>query len=163
MMGVSEFGAFQRTGLTMPPTIISKVAAALAILTTLLENAGAAQGIGMIADGTRAGIAAKADPAPNESGIAGQVSIRPVRPHETIGVPNVTPYQAKLAVFDQSGGQVATVETDPDGNFRIALPPGKYVLRPESPALYPRAAEQTVIVSPKSFTRVRVVYDSGIR
>jgi Carboxypeptidase regulatory-like domain len=147
----------------MPPTIISRVAAALAILTALLENAGTAQGIGMIADGTTAGIAAKADPAPNESGIAGQVSIRPVRPHETIGVPNVTPYQAKLTVFDQSGGQVATVETDPDGNFRIALPPGKYVLRPESPALYPRAAEQTVIVPPKSFTRVRVVYDSGIR
>jgi hypothetical protein len=36
-------------------------------------------------------------------------------------------------------------------------------LRPQSPGPYPRASEQTVVVSPKTFAQVRVVYDSGIR
>jgi hypothetical protein len=65
--------------------------------------------------------------------------------------------------LDPAGHPVSSFETDPSGGFRVALPPGKYVLRPQSPGLYPRASEQTVVVSPKSFTQVRVVYDSGIR
>jgi hypothetical protein len=137
-------------------------AAALVILPALLGSAGATHVVRMTADGTRAEIANPAE-ARSESGIAGQVSIRPVRPHETIGVPNVTPYQAKFEVLDASGRAVTSFETDPSGNFRVPLPPGKYVLRPQSPGPYPRASEQTVVVPPKRFTRVHVVYDSGIR
>jgi hypothetical protein len=66
-------------------------------------------------------------------------------------------------VLDSSGRTLTAVETDASGNFRIALPPGKYVLRPQSSAIYPRASEQSVVVSPKAFTQVGVVYDSGIR
>jgi hypothetical protein len=114
-------------------------------------------------DGPTTEAAADPDQAPSESGIAGQVSIRPVRPHETIGEPNLTPYQAKFEVLDSSGHRVTSFETDPSGNFRIGLPPGKYTLRPQSSGPYPRASARTVVVSPKSFTQVRVVYDSGIR
>ena len=99
----------------------------------------------------------------SESVITGQVSIRPVRPHATYGTSNVMPYQAKIEVFDSSGRMLTAFETDPNGTFHIALPPGKYVLRPQSPGPYPRASEQTVVVSPRSFSQVRVVYDSGIR
>ena len=108
-------------------------------------------------------LAANLDPAPTESGITGQVRIRPVRPHTTIGVPNLAPYQAKFDVLDASRNPVTSFETDPNGNFRISLPPGKYILRPQTSGPYPRASEQTVVVPPKSFAQVQIVYDSGIR
>ena len=99
----------------------------------------------------------------NENGITGQVNIRPVRPHATLGAPNLAPYQTKLVVSDTSGHVVANVETDANGQFRVGLPPGTYVLKPLSPGPYPRASEQTIVVSPKKFSQVTVTYDSGIR
>jgi hypothetical protein len=135
----------------------------LVMLPVLLGSAGATNVSHMSTNGTTTEIAAKPIQAPSDSGITGQVSIRPVRPHATVGAPNVTPYHAKIEVLDSNGHPVTSVETDPSGNFRIALPPGKYVLRPQSTGPYPRASEQTVVVSPKSFAQVRVVYDSGIR
>jgi hypothetical protein len=137
--------------------------AALVILPALLGSSGGTNMAHMTADGTRAQVAASPDQAPSESGITGQVSIRPVRPHATIGVPNLAPYQAKVEVLDPSGRTVTSFESEPSGNFRVALPPGKYVLRPQSSGAYPRVSEQTVVVSPKSFTQVQVIYDSGIR
>jgi hypothetical protein len=65
--------------------------------------------------------------------------------------------------LDASGRPVTSFETDPSGNFRIPLPPGKYILRPQTSVPYPRATEQTVVVPPKTFAQVRIVYDSGIR
>jgi hypothetical protein len=43
------------------------------------------------------------------------------------------------------------------------LPPGAYVLRPESPGLYPRASQQRVVVPRNALARVDIVYDSGMR
>ncbi|MBI1893255.1 MAG: carboxypeptidase regulatory-like domain-containing protein [Candidatus Rokubacteria bacterium] len=97
------------------------------------------------------------------SAVEGKVSIRPVRPVERKGVPNQRPYQARITVLDPTGREVAAVDSDADGKFRIALPPGTYVLRPESSGLYPRASEQRVEVGPNSVSRVEIVYDSGIR
>jgi hypothetical protein len=95
--------------------------------------------------------------------IEGQVSIGPVRSVERKGVPNQRPYQARIAVLDLAGREVAVAESDSEGKFRIALPPGTYVLRPESPGLYPRASEQRVTVGSNSVSRVEIVYDSGKR
>jgi Carboxypeptidase regulatory-like domain len=97
------------------------------------------------------------------SSIEGQVSIRPVRPVERKGVPNQRPYQARITVLDHSGSEVAVVDSDAEGKFRIALPPGTYVLRPESSGLYPRASEQRVEVGRNRVTQVEIVYDSGMR
>jgi hypothetical protein len=115
--------------------------------------------------GSHAGIEiiAARDAARTDSGIAGQVEIRPVRPHVTIGVPDTQPYQAKVEVLDAGGHAVTTFESDPSGTFRIVLPPGKYTLRPQSPGLYPRASQHTVVVTPQRFTQVHITYDSGIR
>ena len=85
----------------------------------------------------------------NENGITGQVNIRPVRPHATLGTPNLAPYQTKLQVSDASGHVVASTETDANGQFRIPLPPGTCIIKPLSPGPYPRASEQTVVVSPR--------------
>ena len=106
---------------------------------------------------------ALAAPTAEEAGITGQVNIRPVRPHATLGTPNLAPYQTKLEVSDTSGHVVASTETDANGQFRIPLPPGTYIIKPLSPGPYPRASEQTVVVSPRKFSPVTVTYDSGIR
>ena len=48
-------------------------------------------------------------------------------------------------------------------NHRIALPPGTYVLRPESPGFYPRASQRRVEVGSHGVSHVDIVYDSGMR
>jgi hypothetical protein len=122
---------------------ISRAAVAwLAALPALLGSAGATTVPRITTQGVPTKMAANLSQMPGDSGITGQVSIRPVRPHETIGTPNLAPYQAKLDVFDASGHQVTSVDTDSTGKFRIALPPGKYKLRPQSSGPYPRASEQ---------------------
>jgi hypothetical protein len=108
-------------------------------------------------------IAMNSNDTASENGIRGQVNIRPVRPHATLGTPNFAPYQTKLEVSDGSGHVVANIETDGNGQFRKALPPGTYILKPLSPGPYPRATEQTIVVSPGKFSQVTITYDSGIR
>ena len=73
------------------------------------------------------------------------------------------PYQAKVQVVDGDGKLVTSFESDAKGSFLVALPPGKYLLRPQSPGMYPRASEQTIVVLPGKMTQVRIVYDSGMR
>jgi hypothetical protein len=97
------------------------------------------------------------------SGIEGQVYIRPVRSVERKGFPNQRPYQAQITVLDLAGRKVAVVDTDTEGKFRLSLLPGIYLLRPESPGLYPRASEQRVTVAPNSMSQVEIIYDSGKR
>ena len=97
------------------------------------------------------------------SGIEGLVIIRPVRSVERRGVANQGPYRAKITVLDGAGREVAVVQSDAEGRFRLPLPPGSYVLRPESPGVYPRAAEQRVRVRRNDMTQVEIVYDSGRR
>ena len=97
------------------------------------------------------------------NGIEGRVIIRPVHSVERRGVTNQQPYQAKITVLDGAGREVAVVESDAEGRFRLPLPPGSYELRPESPGVYPRAAAQRVQVRRNNMTQVEIVYDSGRR
>ena len=102
-------------------------------------------------------------PESHASGIEGQVSIGPVRSVERPGVTNQRPYEAHITVLDAAGHEIASVDSDHDGKFHIALPPGTYILRPERPGFYPRASEQRVKVGRDRMTRVAIVYDSGKR
>jgi len=150
--------------LSMLLTVTRKdFAAALVIASAFFGNSSTSGAAVVLSDGRRAEVAVKTDDALSESGIAGLVNIRPVRPHQTIGTSNVIPYQAKVEVLDSSGKVVTTFESNAAGDFHVALPPGKYTLRPQSPGLYPRASEQTIIVAPRKFTQVRIIYDSGMR
>jgi hypothetical protein len=108
-------------------------------------------------------ITANQDDPESESGIDGEVIIRPVRPHATIGQENFEPYRATIEVIDSNGHPVASIQSDPAGKFQIGLPPGTYTLRPQSNGPYPRASAQTVVVEPKTFSQVRITYDTGIR
>ncbi|WP_075791260.1 carboxypeptidase regulatory-like domain-containing protein [Massilia putida] len=97
------------------------------------------------------------------SGIAGDVVLRPVSPIERPGSINQRPYQALIGVTNQAGQAVAEVRSGPDGRFEIILEPGTYVLHPQSEAIYPHAAPQTVTVVKDHVTPVHIVYDSGMR
>lgn len=97
------------------------------------------------------------------SAIEGRVTIRNVRSVERRAAANSEPYQATIAVLDSAGREVAIVQTDTEGRFRLQLSPGTYVLRPQSPAMYPRASEQQVQVRRNVVTEVEIVYDSGKR
>ncbi len=103
-------------------------------------------------------------PATIHSGVQGQVFIGPSCPVVQIGqpCPDKT-YQATLTIKRADGGRVTQAQTDDDGRFTIQLPPGEYILHPESPNMIPFAPDQTFTVQSNSFTELIVTYDSGIR
>jgi len=100
---------------------------------------------------------------PADSGIEGQVFIGPNCPvvREGEECPD-QPYQATLTVNNPKGERIVQIQTEEDGQFKIPLPPGEYILHPES-GRFPFADEQTIIVEEGAFTQVIVNYDSGIR
>lgn len=105
-------------------------------------------------------------PAPRDSGITGKVLLGPICPVAIEGqeCPD-QPYQATLTVRSSDGRRILQFQTDEEGNFTIPLAPGEYILHPETPpgAPLPYADEQQFTVLPSEFTRLTVLYDSGIR
>ena len=103
-------------------------------------------------------------PVPSGSGVEGQVFIGPVCPVVQEGQECADrPYQATLVVNNSNGREVAKVQTDEQGRFKIPLEPGEYILHPESPNVMPFADEQVFVVEAGRFTQVNITYDSGIR
>ncbi len=104
------------------------------------------------------------NPTPVDSGIQGQVSIGPLCPVVQEGMDCADkPYQASFTVLTSKGKEVTRFQSDANGIFEIALSPGDYILRPESPNVMPYAAEQPFTVLAGQFTQLIVSYDSGIR
>lgn len=101
------------------------------------------------------------------SGIQGQVLIGPTCPGPVRAEPSTQcadkPFQATFTVMNQSKQPVTQFQTDEQGHFQIALPPGTYILQPETPNALPRAADQTVTVTKGQFTDLQITFDSGIR
>jgi hypothetical protein len=103
-------------------------------------------------------------PTPSASGIEGQVQLGPMCPVVQVGNPCPDrPYQAFLTILRTTGVKVASFQTNADGSFQFGLAPGEYILRPESPGVMPWAREQQFTVKAGEFTRLTVMYDSGIR
>ena len=101
------------------------------------------------------------------SGIEGRVTVGPQCPvlEEGVSCPD-RPHWAEIRVLDEGSDRVvATFMSDEDGQFRVELPPGRYVLDPGEPLLVdePRAEKMTVSVEAGRYTEVTVRFDSGIR
>lgn len=108
-------------------------------------------------------IATATIPAPAESGIEGFVTIGPSCAVIKIDTPCPdSPMQATLSVLDAQGSEVAQVQSDVQGYFKVTLPPGAYTLQPQANKIQ-RAPEQAVTVAAGQFISVTVQYDSGIR
>jgi hypothetical protein len=103
--------------------------------------------------------------ATGSAGIAGQTvaGTCPVDRGDPPCVPK--PVQSRLHVIDSAGRPVATVDTDGQGQFRVALPAGSYVLRPVLVGGEParRPTSLSVVVNAGQYTTVTVRLDTGLR
>jgi len=101
-----------------------------------------------------------------DSGIRGTVLLGPTCPVETVGSPCPDRPLADVEIHVLQGGDVvATVRSDGDGRFAVALDPGQYlvqaVVEPGGPGMSAKPVDVTVTSG--AFTDVNVPVDSGIR
>ncbi|MBI4259066.1 MAG: hypothetical protein HY658_00735 [Actinobacteria bacterium] len=106
--------------------------------------------------------------ADGRSGIEGVVLVGPQCPVVQEGSPCPDePYSAEIRILDQGTQElVETVVSGSDGRFRVALPPGSYLLDPQRPdpsAPFPIAGPIPVTVVEGEYTSVTISYDTGIR
>lgn len=101
------------------------------------------------------------------SGIVGTVTIGPSCPAQEIGREcPAQPYEATLLVKDAASGAVLhQVRSDSTGHFRLALPPGSYMVEPPERQLVgePEAEPVPVTVEVDGWVEVRIAFDSGAR
>ncbi|HUG46853.1 MAG TPA: carboxypeptidase-like regulatory domain-containing protein [Candidatus Limnocylindria bacterium] len=102
------------------------------------------------------------------SGIRGTVVLGPTCPtgsspgaHDP--VPCLTPYSAQIVVLGSENEVVARVTSAADGTFRLDLPPGDYLLTPQSGDPLPFAQPLSVLVTAGQYAEVQINYDTGIR
>ena len=109
------------------------------------------------------------DTPPPPSGIRGLVLLGPTcpveaSPGENEPVPCLTPYAATLVVLDSENVNVANVTSGSDGRFSVDVPPGEYIVTPESGTdSYPIANPVSVTVVAGQYAEIQVNYDTGIR
>ncbi len=101
------------------------------------------------------------------SGLAITVVRGPINPVEMEGVDNTAPVAgAGLAVVNADGRTLFTASTDANGEARVALPPGSYIVEVRScPGALPGSAlpSSPAAVVAEQFTPVRLECDTGIR
>ena len=103
-------------------------------------------------------------PAPRTSGIEGTIVVSPSRPGPiTRDDPAVAPVSNAQFVVKSGDATVKTFTTDSEGRFRVALPPGRYVVAPPgaAPPIGRWRFEADVVAG--QMTRVNWEADSGMR
>ena len=102
-----------------------------------------------------------------DSGIDGLVVEGPICPVERAGSPCPDrPLAAPIRITPVDGGAGITVESDDQGRFHVAEPPGQYDVQPlpVDGARWPAPGPpQRVTVEAGQFVQVTVTYDTGIR
>ncbi len=103
---------------------------------------------------------------PSVTGLEGRVLRGPMcpGPQTPQGCPD-QPFSAWFEVFDDQQKLVTRFQTNQDGHFEIALPPGVYTLVPDAsaPIIRPHIQQRTVTVKPDGMTTVILNFDTGIR
>ncbi len=117
------------------------------------------------------GAAPQPTSAPGE--LAGNVNIGPLTPVERVGVPTPTPppevfTSRGIQVFQADGKTpVTSVMFSPDGTYRVALAPGKYVVALLKPGIggmgMARSLPAEVTIVSGQTTRLDIDIDTGIR
>ena len=104
--------------------------------------------------------------------LEGHAAIGPLQPVERAGQPSPTPAPAVctargLAIYGADGAtEVARFALQPDCTYRVALPPGRYVVRLAGPAPGVgggRNLPATVTIASGQTTRLDLDIDTGIR
>ena len=75
------------------------------------------------------------------------------------------PLSASFEVLDSQNTVVARFQSDAEGRFQVALPPGTYTLLPAAgaPLFNPRSQPQNVTVQTEAMTDITLRFDSGMR
>src|SRR4051794_9942703 len=117
--------------------------------------------------GVLAACGSKGGTAATESGVEGRTMVdsgcpilRPEPPCRALPLP------ARVEITSSTATKpVATVESNEDGHFRVALAPGTYTLTATNltQAPVPRASSKQATVQRGQFVDVTIVFDSGIR
>jgi|YelNatPaOPRAMG01_1025707.scaffolds.fasta_scaffold09865_4 hypothetical protein len=109
---------------------------------------------------------------PPDGYLEGTVSVGPLTPVERVGVPTPTPApevftSRGLQIYASDGKTpVASLRFNPDGTYRIALPPGKYVVALLGAGMGPefsRDLPREVEITRGKTTRLDISIDTGIR
>lgn len=102
----------------------------------------------------------------SDSGVAGQVLTGPRCPVMRIEDKNCedAPYPTSIEIFYQNASEpFRIIETDGEGNFKIALEPGVYSLKPKGGNPFPKCSGKEVSVSAGRFQDIVLSCDTGIR
>jgi hypothetical protein len=96
--------------------------------------------------------------------IVGQVTEGPTTPVCRPNIPCTRPFaNANIEVLDSATRNlVARAVTNRRGNFRVAVPPGTYLVHVQV-IDFPRCPEATAAVRPLRLTRIRIACDTRIR
>ena len=100
-----------------------------------------------------------------KSGIELNTVLAPLQPaQKNSGSETGRPHPATVVISSAAGGNFE-VKTDEAGHARIELPPGQYTVAGKGSAIQPprRPNPQYTAVKNGEFTKVQLVYDSGIR
>ena len=100
------------------------------------------------------------------SGIKGKVLRGTVRPGPQTGTePAERPFRALFHVRDMEGNEVASFESNDEGEFEIELQPGEYLIVPDetAPLMAPANQAQKVEVPEGAVVEVTLRFDTGIR
>lgn len=98
------------------------------------------------------------------SGIEGTVLLGPTCPVETQDSPcPAKPFATDVVVSTVDGEKVAEVRSGDDGRFRVAVPPGEYLITVEKLEGIQFAKPLSLTVPEGAFVDVTVSVDSGIR
>ncbi|MCR4283955.1 MAG: hypothetical protein NUV64_01375 [Parcubacteria group bacterium] len=103
---------------------------------------------------------------PFDSGVVGKVLLGPICPvvREGDDSCNDKLYAVIINVFSTGNDNFfSSIESDKDGNYKVMLPPGDYVLIPKSGKMFPRCSEQAVTIKPSVLSEVNLSCDTGIR
>jgi hypothetical protein len=103
-----------------------------------------------------------AQPADEQQGIYGTITIGPITPVCRIDIACDGPYSATIIVSNTEG-EVTRFTSDSQGHFWVNLLPGNYMLSPAGSGRLPWMSPQSVIVSTGLYTQADIQFDSGIR
>ncbi len=100
----------------------------------------------------------------SDNGIEGVISVSPARPGpQRMGEPDKVPVANTTFVVKQGEERVTSFTTDASGHFRVALPPGHYVVTREGPGAAIGHWQFEVDVASGKMASVNWTGDSGMR
>ena len=99
------------------------------------------------------------------TGIEGTVTVSPGHGGPSReGVPDSAPMKNANFLVEGTAGKVATFKTDDQGNFKVALPPGRYSIKIQERMMKARGCGVTDIeVTTTGYKKIELNCDIGLR